>query len=75
MSTDWADFWSFFTDVDMSTIAAFPNDTIFGNIDFTAFDFFKKSKISFFVFFFNLSDCFELEGDFFKTFFASSRKD
>ena len=41
MSTDWANFWSGFADMDVSAVTAFPDDDVFRDEDFLAFYFLK----------------------------------
>ena len=41
MTANWAHFWSLFSNDDMSTVTAFPNDDIFSDEDSSAFDFFE----------------------------------
>ena len=40
MITCWANFWCTFTNVDMTAVSTFPNNDIWSNKDFFAFNFF-----------------------------------
>lgn len=70
MVTNWADFRSFFSHYDMTTIAALPYAVAITGEDEFVFDVFKALAVALFVFFFYGCDSLKEFCDFVKAFFS-----
>ena len=70
MSAYWANFWSFFAKVDVTTVAADPSFFAFTVEYFASLDVFAQLFVAFFVFFLDLAYFFKQECDVIKTFFS-----
>ena len=72
MGANRANFRGLLADHDVTAVGALPNGIAFGREDHAALDTFEQLQITSFVLFFDGTDTFEQEGNFFKAFFTSS---
>ena len=70
METYWTNFWSFFTNMNVTTITANPNSNSSFCKYLSCFNIFCKFTITFFMFFFYFCNTFKLFCNIFKPFFT-----